>query len=145
LQQGAGLADWEETMPKERDVVYVERGDASAKWFLWGAIAGAAIAVLYAPATGEQTRRGLQRRLRKLRAMAEEKVDELVDELGSRRDQAADWIEETADDFFDDDEGDENDELESVVASPRAEVEERLAQARARRRGVGEATRDDPI
>jgi gas vesicle protein len=133
----------EETMQQERDVVYVERGDASAKWFLWGAIAGAAIAVLYAPATGEQTRRGLQRRLRKLRAMAEEKVDELVDELGSRRDQAADWIEETADDFLDDDEADENDELEAVVASPRAEVEERLAQARARRRGVGDATRDD--
>ena len=44
-----------------REVVYVERGDASAKWFLWGAIAGAAVAVLYAPATGEQTRRGLQR------------------------------------------------------------------------------------
>lgn len=134
-------------MPKERDVVYVERGeDASAKWFLWGAIAGAAIAVLYAPATGEQTRRSLQRRLRKLRAMAEEKVDELVDELGSRREQAAEWIEETSDALFedDDDEDDENDEeLEAVVASPRAEVEERLAQARARRRGVGDATRDD--
>jgi len=58
---------------REREVVYVQRGgDVSAKWFLWGALAGAAVALFYAPATGEQTRRGVQRRLRKLRAMAEE-------------------------------------------------------------------------
>ena len=58
---------------RERDVVYVQRGgDVSAKWFLWGALAGAAVALFYAPATGEQTRRGVQRRLRKLRAMGGE-------------------------------------------------------------------------
>jgi gas vesicle protein len=125
-------------MDKGREVVVVERGDASAKWFLWGALAGAAIAVLYAPATGEQTRRGLQRKLRKLRAMAEEKVDELVDELGTRRDRAADWVEDAAEELFEDDE----EELEVVAASPRAEVEARLAQARSRRRGVAEPDED---
>ena len=80
---------------REREVVYVERGgDVSAKWFLWGALAGAAVALFYAPATGEQTRRGVQRRLRKLRAMAEEKMDELTEQLGDRRQRVEDWIED---------------------------------------------------
>ena len=52
---------------REREVVYVERGgDVSAKWFLWGALAGAAVALFYAPATGEQTRRSVQRKLQQL-------------------------------------------------------------------------------
>lgn len=122
-------------MPKDREVVYVERGDASAKWFLWGALAGAVVAMLYAPATGEQTRRGLQRRLRKFRAMAEEKVGELMDDLGERRSAASEWIDDQVEEFL------EEDEEEVVVASPRAEVEERLTQARARRR-VATAERD---
>ncbi len=123
-------------MPRDREVVYVERGDASAKWFLWGALAGAAVAMLYAPATGEQTRRGLQRRLRKFRAMAEEKVDELMDDLGERRNAASEWIDDQVDEFLG-----EDDEEEVIVASPRAEVEERLTQARSRRR-VASAERD---
>lgn len=123
-------------MPKDREVVYVERGDSSAKWFLWGALAGAAVAMLYAPATGEQTRRGLQRRLRKFRAMAEEKVDELMDDLGERRSAASEWVDDQVDEFLG-----EDDEEEVVVASPRAEVEERLTQARSRRR-VASAERD---
>ena len=41
-----------------REVVYVERGgDASAKWLFWGAVLGAGLALLYAPRTGEETRR----------------------------------------------------------------------------------------
>lgn len=126
-------------MRDEREVVYVERGDASAKWFLWGALAGAAVAVLYAPATGEQTRRGLQRRLRKLRAMAEEKLDELTDELGARREDAEEWLEDAEDevfDEFDEDEDEEAIEEEVVAVNPRADLERRLEQARARRRGT---------
>ncbi len=124
-------------MGEGREVVYVERGDASAKWFLWGAIAGAAVAVLYAPATGEQTRRGLQRRLRKLRAMAEEKIDELTDELGARRDDAEEWLEDAEDEVFEELDEDEEDVEEEVVAvNPRADLERRLEQARARRRGT---------
>ena len=68
------------------EVVYIERGgDASAKWLFWGACLGAGLALLYAPRSGEETRRVLQRRLWKLRAMTEEKVDELVEQFGPRR------------------------------------------------------------
>lgn len=124
---------------REREVVYVQRGgDVSAKWFLWGALAGAAVALFYAPATGEQTRRGVQRRLRKLRAMAEEKMDELTEQLGDRRQRVEEWLEDAEDMLEVDDEG-FDDEEEEVVMTPRAELEQRLARARSRRRGVADA------
>jgi len=127
---------------REREVVYVQRGgDVSAKWFLWGALAGAAVALFYAPATGEQTRRGVQRRLRKLRAMAEEKMDELTEQLGDRRQRVEEWLEDAEDVLEVDDEG-FDDEEEEVVMTPRAELEQRLARARSRRRGVADASEE---
>lgn len=129
---------------REREVVYVERGgDVSAKWFLWGALAGAAVALFYAPATGEQTRRGLQRRLRKLRAMAEEKVDELTEQFGDRRQRVEDWLDDAGEvlEVDDDDDGEEEDDAVAPV-TPRAELEERLARARSRRRGVADASEE---
>ncbi len=129
---------------REREVVVLSRGgDSSAKWLLWGAVAGAAIALLYAPSTGEQTRRSVQRRLRKLRAMAEEKMDELSEQLGDRRQRVEDWLED-ADEFMeaDDDELEEEEDAEEAEANPRAELEERLARARSRRRGVADASEE---
>jgi hypothetical protein len=122
---------------KGREVVYVERGgDASAKWLFWGAVLGAGLALLYAPRSGEETRRVLQRKLWKLRAMTEEKLDELAQQFGSGKEA----LEELADD---------DDELEDVGeppslrprssgASAREELERRLAEARSRRRAVGD-------
>ena len=81
----------------DRDIVYVDRGgDASAKWFLWGALLGAGVALFYAPSTGEQTRRSVQRRLRKLRAMAEEKLDELGETIGAGKRKVVDEFEDVA-------------------------------------------------
>jgi hypothetical protein len=124
------------------EVVYVERGgDASARWLFWGACLGAGLALLYAPRSGEETRRVLQRRLWKIRAMTEEKVDELVEQFGPRRGAshpAADDEIPTAD-MLDEDE-DLGDlppaALERGRAAPsaREELERRLADARARRR-----------
>jgi gas vesicle protein len=129
---------------REREVVYVERGgDVSAKWFLWGALAGVAVALFYAPATGEQTRRGLQRRLRKLRAMAEEKVDELTDQFGDRRQRVEDWLDDAGDVLEVDDDDDGEEEADAVTpVTPRAELEQRLARARSRRRGVADASEE---
>lgn len=120
-----------------REVVYVERGgDSSAKWLFWGAVLGGGLALLYAPRTGEQTRRGLQRSLWKLRAVTEEKLDELAQQFGGSGE---------ALEGLDDDEDllEEEDETPSVRArvsgpSAREELERRLAEARARRRGSGE-------
>ena len=73
-----------------REVVYVERGgDSSAKWLFWGALLGAGLALLYAPRSGEETRRVLQRKLWKLRAMTEEKLDELAQQFGAGKEPLA--------------------------------------------------------
>jgi gas vesicle protein len=119
-----------------REVVYVERGgDASAKWLFWGAVLGAGLALMYAPRSGEETRRVLQRKLWKLRAMTEEKLDEIAQQFGTGK--------EALEDLAEDD--DDLDELESAPLRPRAtspsareELERRLAEARSRRRAVGD-------
>lgn len=123
---------------QDREIVYVERGgDASAKWLFWGGVLGAGLALLYAPRTGEETRRVLQRKLWKLRAMTEEKLDDIAQQFGSGK--------EALDDLVDDD--DEFEEAgEAPALRPRAtgggsareELERRLAESRARRRAVGD-------
>jgi YtxH-like protein len=121
-----------------REVVYLERsGDSSAKWLFWGAVLGAGLALLYAPRSGEETRRHLQRRLWKLRAMTEEKLDELAQQFGSGREALADLDEDEEDTL------DEPDDLPAMRARPggasaREELERRLSEARARRRAVGD-------
>ena len=115
------------------EVVYVERGaDSSAKWLFWGSLLGAGLALLYAPSSGEETRRNLQRKLWKLRAMTEEKLDEITQQFGGAKDSLEGLME---------DEEEEDEDLEdrppygrSPGASPREELERRLADARARRR-----------
>jgi gas vesicle protein len=120
-------------------VVYVDRGeDSSVKWLFWGALLGAAVALMYAPRSGEETRRSLQRRLWKLRAMTEEKLDELTQQFGSSAREAM----EALDNEDEGNEGDEFEEFDEPSAgaggrgglSAREEIERRLAEARARRR-----------
>ena len=113
------------------EVVYIERGgDSSAKWLFWGALFGAGLALLYAPRSGEETRRSLQRRLWKLRAMTEEKLDELSQQFSGRK--------ASLPDLADEDEEELDDEpLSRAPAGPRQELERRLADARARRRSAG--------
>src|SRR5919206_3447053 len=86
---------------KGREIVYVERGgDSSAKWLFWGAMLGAGLALLYAPRSGEETRRVLQRKLWKLRAMTEEKLDELAQQFGGGKEALSDLDEEDEEDLL---------------------------------------------
>ena len=125
-----------------REVVYVERGgDPSAKWLFWGALLGAGIALLYAPRSGEETRRVLQRKVWKLRAMTEEKLDEFAQQFGGSKDELDD---------MEDDDLDETADLPPArqraaasASSAREELERRLAESRARRRPV--ADHEEPL
>lgn len=124
---------------QRREVVYVERGgDTSAKWLFWGALLGAGLALMYAPTSGEDTRRNLQRKLWKLRAMTEEKLDELTQQLGGAKDSLGALLEDEDDDLEGEDEGrtfyGRGQATSGSSASPREELERRLADARARRR-----------
>ena len=124
---------------QRREVVYVERGgDTSAKWLFWGALLGAGLALMYAPTSGEDTRRNLQRKLWKLRALTEEKLDELTQQLGGAKDSLGALLEDEDDDLEGEDEGrpfyGRGQSTSGSSASPREELERRLADARARRR-----------
>jgi len=123
-----------------REVVYVERGgDSSAKWLFWGAMLGAGLALLYAPRSGEETRRSLQRNLWKLRAMTEEKLDELTQQFGGAAGRLG--FDEEMDD--EDEAVGDDDAPETASATPRQELERRLAETRARRRG--QADLEEPL
>ena len=120
---------------QRKEVVYVERGgDTSAKWLFWGALLGAGVALLYAPSSGEDTRRNLQRKLWKFRAMTEEKLDELTQQLGGAKDTLGGLLEDDEDEFESDEQTPGLYSRSQGGSSPREELERRLADARARRR-----------
>lgn len=108
----------------EREVVYVEREGGAIKPILFGALLGLAVGLLFAPQSGDETRRALKRRLRKARALAEEKMGELSEKVSGewRRPAVA-----------------PEDRREEV----RSELERRLADARARRRAPAPADEDE--
>lgn len=116
--------------------------------FLLGIAVGAALGALFAPDTGEGTRRQLRRKLRGLRDLAEDKAEELKALVGGEDD------DEDLDDEDLDDEA-PADEEEAVIDRPaetrsaRAELEHRLAEARRRRRQAsrvrGSEEEDEPV
>ncbi|MBK7714664.1 MAG: YtxH domain-containing protein [Gemmatimonadetes bacterium] len=110
----------------ERDVVYVERDGGSLKPILFGALLGLAAGLLFAPQSGAETRRALKRRLRKARALAEEKIGELSEKVSDEwaRPSPAPTAAERRDEV-------------------RSELERRLAEARARRRAPEPADEDE--
>jgi gas vesicle protein len=113
---------------EERDVVYVEREEPSFKPIIFGALLGLAVGLLFAPQSGEETRRLVRRRLRKVRAIAEEKVGEFSERItGEFQRPARVRREELRDDA-------------------RSDLERRLAEARARRRTANSgAEEEEPV
>ncbi len=110
---------------QERDVIYVEREEPSFKPVLLGALLGVAVGLFFAPQSGEETRRQVRRRLRKVRALAEEKVGELSDRITGEFQKPA------------------RSTREEVREEARSDLERRLAEARARRRTTAVAGDDD--
>lgn len=69
------MADMSEN--QEVPYIVIEKRGSSLAAFLWGAVAGAATALLFAPKSGEETQRELKEGARRFREDAEDKLDEL--------------------------------------------------------------------
>lgn len=108
-------------------------GGSGLPWFLFGLGLGAALGLLFAPQSGAETRRAIGKKVRKLKHLAEDKLDDLTDAAGKKGRQLREAVADAAADFGDDE---EDDEFEPRPSRAREELERRLAAARARRRGT---------
>jgi len=136
---------------EEDEIVYVrEAGGSGVKWFLAGVLVGGGLALLFAPQSGEATRRMLKRRARDLRDLAEDGIDELgerFDEGKERvRDEAVrakDAVRDRVDDIRER-ASDAAGAMRGAGHSAREELERRLADARVRRRAAALAADEEP-
>lgn len=135
---------------EERDIIVVEQeGGSSIGWLLFGAALGAGLALLFAPASGEETRRRLARGARRIKDTAADALEELRDEFDDLTDRAVEKVDEVR--------GAAREAVEEIeegaktavargrsgVHQAREELERRLADARARRRA--EAEDQEPV
>src|SRR5690606_37749852 len=74
--------------------IVIERHSGGVSPFLWGLLMGAGAALLLAPRSGEQTQEEIRQRARRLRDMAEERVDSvrgtMTDTINRTRSQVQD-------------------------------------------------------
>ena len=123
-----------------RPVVIVERSSSLASFF-WGALFGAGIALLMAPRTGEETREVLRAKGRRLRARAQGTAEDLQGRIEDGYERAKARVEEgfeTARNSLADIRTGTHDAVEAgkaTVHSAREELERRLSEARAARKG----------
>ena len=131
----------------EERVVFVERdsGGSGFSWFVIGAALGAGLGILFAPRSGARTRRDLSRKLGNLKEQAEEQFESLADGIEAGAEQIRKRVDgwgasprdgsDAEGDVDEAEEGGEDEEDEEPQLSAREELEQRLAEARARRRG----------
>lgn len=136
---------------REDSVVVVEReGSASVVWFLVGGAVGAGLALLFAPRTGDETRRRLGRRLNKLRDAADQVFADLKEAVATDgASQVEAGAEEEEDTPSGSDDGTAGAEPEVTrrrgAAAARRELEQRLAEARARRHRALSHEDEEPV
>jgi gas vesicle protein len=85
--------DWDDDEP----YVVIEQKQGGIGSFLLGLAVGAGVALLFAPRTGEETRRDLQRRARDAGDQAQDLVSELTESVGSTLQQAREKVESRID------------------------------------------------
>lgn len=108
-------------------VIIEKEGRPEIGAFLLGALVGAGIALLFAPSSGEETQRRIRRQARRLRALTEDRVRGLRDDLGARLESARKAA----------------DQGRGAVSEARAELEGRLARSKAAYRAGVEAAREE--
>ena len=126
---------------EDEGVVVVERGASPVIPFLWGMAVGAAVALLFAPTSGEELRTNLRLRARRVKDIALEKAGELEETLSHGYERARAKVEEEIEEARRH-AGDARQAAKDVVeagkaaaSTAREELERRLAEARRARRG----------
>lgn len=122
---------------RDREVIVVEPEESSRLgWFIVGAALGAGLALLFAPASGRETRERLSRGALRLKEQAED----MLEDVGEEVERVAEDVEERVDELKTRVSGtaravvDEARRGKASVSAAREELERRLADARARRR-----------
>lgn len=120
---------------EDHDVTVIETGSSGFKWFVLGAAIGAGLGILFAPQSGERTRRDLVRRGRRLRDTAADAVGDATDELQRRGRRIKDTVEEVAEEVTGAIRRGSR-RVRSEAGDARDEMERRLSRARARARAA---------
>jgi gas vesicle protein len=89
------MSDYE--MDDEGPYVVIERREPGIGAFVLGAAIGAGLALLFAPRTGEETRRELQRQARKMGDQAQDFVSEVTESVSNTFQSARDKVESSID------------------------------------------------
>ena len=111
-------------------------GGNALPWFLFGVGLGAALGLLFAPQSGAETRRSLGKKVRKLRHLAEDRIEDAMETAGKKARELRDTLSEGAED-------DDDEEFTPRPSRAREELERRLAAARSRRRAPAPAAVED--
>ena len=90
------MSDFDE-MDDEGPYVVIERSEPGIGTFVMGLAIGAGLALLLAPRTGEETRRDLQRRARKIGDQAQDLVSEVTESVSNTLHAAKDRVESSID------------------------------------------------
>lgn len=85
--------DWDDDEP----YVIIEQKDSGVGSFLIGLAVGAGVALLFAPRSGEETRREIQRRAREVGDQAQDIVSDLTESVGNKFQQAKESVDERID------------------------------------------------
>lgn len=129
-------------------MVIIEQRSGSTVSFLWGALLGAGVALLLAPQSGEESRRHLANRARRVKDAAQERAEELTDRVVDRYEYARQSVEDRIDTARRTLEAKKNQATEALRAgreaaqSAREDLERRIAQSKAAYDAAAEAARD---
>ncbi len=78
------MSDYEWDDDDDEPMIVIERNEPGIGTFVVGLAIGAGIALLFAPRSGEETRRDIERRARKIGDQAQDFVSEVTESVGQK-------------------------------------------------------------